>query len=140
MQILDGLEVGEAVLLNPLPFTDSAAASFQQVPPTPEGAAPPIYDTQTPRRGEIPGGMGTGLRGDGRGGMPQFDLNNLTEEQRQQYEQMMQQRGGARGMGRGGGMPEGGFGGRGGRGGGMSEGGFGGGASGMQDGTERNDY
>ena len=132
VQILDGLEVGEEVLLNPLPFTDTAAASFQQIPPTPEGDAPPVDDTQTPRRGMTRGGGAMG-------GMPQFDLENLTEEQRQQYEQMMQ-RGAGRGMGRGGSMPEGGFGGFGGGGrggggaGGMRGGGFG--TRGMGQGTQ----
>jgi hypothetical protein len=120
VQILGGLEVGEVVLLNPLPFTDSAAASFQQNPPTPEGAAPPVDTSDSPRRGES-GGMRQGFGGGGRGGM-QFDPENMTDEQRQQYEQFMQNRGS--GSGRGG---AGGFGGGGSRRGGGGGRGFGGG-------------
>ncbi len=104
VQIKSGLEVGEVVLLNPLPFTDSASASFQEIPPTPEGEAPPVDNTQSPRRG-MQGGRGGGM-----GGIPAIDLENMTEEQRQQYEQFMQNRGGDRGTG-GGGMQGGGFGG-----------------------------
>jgi HlyD family secretion protein len=132
VQIKSGLEEGELVLLNPLPFTDSAAASFQQNPPTPEGEAPPLDPNQGMRRGRGMGGAGFG---GGRGGM--LDPANMTPEQRQQYEEMMQ-RGGTRGMGGGGSgmgnMPnEIGTGGRGQGGGAMpSGGGYGGGAGNMQ--------
>ncbi len=134
VQIKSGLKEGELVLLNPLPFTDSAAASFQQNPPTPEGEAPPLDPNQGMRRGGLMGGAGTGFGG-GRGGDPA----NMTDEQRQRYEEMM--RSGARGMGGGAGgmgnMPNGfGAGVRGQGGGAMpSGGGYGGGAGGYGDGT-----
>ncbi|MBN1974965.1 MAG: HlyD family efflux transporter periplasmic adaptor subunit [Sedimentisphaerales bacterium] len=138
VQIKSGLKEGEVVLLNPLPFTDSAAASFQQNPPTPEGEAPPLDPNQGMRRGGRMGGAGTGFGG-GRGGA-MFDPANMTDEQRQQYEEMMQR--GGRGMGGGaggmGGNMQGGFG-TGGRGQGgtmPSGGGFGGGNGTMQ-GTRR---
>ena len=101
VQIKSGLEVGEVVLLNPLPFTDSAAASFIQNPPTPDGEAPPVDTTQSPGRG-MTNGTGAGFGGAGMGGM----RGDMTPEQMQQ---MMNRRGGAdRGTGAGG---TGGFGG-----------------------------
>lgn len=127
VQIKSGLEEGELVLLNPLPFTDSAAASFQQNPPTPEGEAPPLDPNQGMRRGGRMGGAGTGFGG-GRGGMPNYD--NMTEEERQQMmDQFQQRRGAGQGMGGAGGF---GAGGRGQGGGAMPPGGYGGGAGGMQ--------
>jgi HlyD family secretion protein len=128
VQIKSGLEAGEVVLLNPLPFTNSAAASFQQIPPAPEGEAVPAdaNNPQSTRMG-APGGRGAGFRGGGRGNMPQMDFENMTDEQRQQMQQYMRQGGGGRGMGGGG------FGGQGSRrggAGGMSSGGFGGSAGG----------
>ena len=131
VQILDGLEVGEEVLLNPLPFTDSAAASFQQIPPTPEGEAPPAEPSTQQRRGGGRGGMSGGGQfdpeqmqqmmeqfGEGMSGGGQFDP--------EQIQQMMQRRGGGEGGMRGG-MRSGGFVGGGRRGG-----------QGMQGGTEGN--
>ena len=97
VQILDGLKVGEEVLLNPLPFTDSAAASFQQIPPTPEGDALPVEPATQPRRGS--GGRG-GMRGGG-----QFDPEQMRQMIEQgggqfdpeQFQQMMQRGGGGEG-------------------------------------------
>ncbi|MBN2589201.1 MAG: HlyD family efflux transporter periplasmic adaptor subunit [Sedimentisphaerales bacterium] len=93
VQIKSGLETGEVVLLNPLPFTDSAAASFLQIPPVPDGEAPPVDITQSPRGGMIDGaGAGFG-GGRGMGGMR--GMENLTPEERQQMMEQFQQRGGA---------------------------------------------
>ena len=95
VQIKSGLVAGEVVLLNPLPFTDSASASFQQIPPTPEGDAPPVEPAQNSDRG-MTNGTGVGIGGGAMGGM----RGNMTEEQRQQMMEQYQQRGGAgQGMG-----------------------------------------
>lgn len=110
VQIKSGLEVGEVVLLNPLPFTDSASASFRQVPPTPEGEAPPVESAPNSGRG-MTGGTGAGFGGAGMGGMRGNFENRTPEEMQQMMEQYQQRRGGAgQGMGVPGGSRRGGAG------------------------------
>ncbi len=100
VQIISGLEAGEVVLLNPLPFTDSASATFRTVPPTPQGEAPPVEPASNSGRG-MNGGTGAGFGGAGMGGM-RGNYENMTPEERQQMMEQFQQRRGGAGQGAGG--------------------------------------
>ncbi|MBN1362691.1 MAG: HlyD family efflux transporter periplasmic adaptor subunit [Sedimentisphaerales bacterium] len=107
VQIVQGLEEGENVLLNPPLFTEAASSSFEGRE-LPEAFESMILDANSPTGMppfEGPGAGSTGRRGGGggrrgqgmrRGDMP--DLGSMTEEQRQQWMEQMRDRMGGQGF------------------------------------------
>ncbi len=98
VQIVDGLEEGEEVLLNPPLFTESASSTFDNrtMPIVTVDANDtsdlPVLDGPSGDRPGMPGGQGMG------------GFGNMTDEQRQQRMQQMRQ--GMQQMGGGQGMPD----------------------------------
>lgn len=133
VQITNGLEEGEEVLLNPPLYTDTLGLGFEQTmdfAPSDPNLVPPAPSTAAmPRGGGRRGGAGMPQGGqmdmEAMREMGQRYMEQMTDEQRQQAEQFMQRMQQSGGMG-GAQRPGGGQGGRGGGGGQRPSGGGGG--------------